>query len=121
MTTTLPVRIVPSLQERLRQAVAGEVRFDLGSRATYSVDSSNYREVPVAVVAPRSVDDAVTTITVCAREGAPVVSRGGRTSLGGQTTNSAVVLDWTKSATTWSLSTSSGAPAWSSRGSPSTS
>ncbi len=96
MTTTLPVQIIPSLQERLRQAVDGEVRFDLGSRAAYSVDSSNYREVPVAVVAPRSVDDAVAAIAVCASEGAPVVSRGGGTSLGGQTTNSAVVVDWTK-------------------------
>jgi FAD/FMN-containing dehydrogenase/Fe-S oxidoreductase len=33
---------------------------------------------------------------VCAQYGAPVLSRGGGTSLGGQCTNTAVVIDWTK-------------------------
>ena len=96
MTATVDIAITSSLQSELRRAVVGEVRFDLGSRATYAVDSSNYRQVPVAVVAPRSIDDAVAVIGVCARFGAPVVSRGGGTSLAGQTTNSAVVIDWTK-------------------------
>ncbi len=96
MTATVDIAITSSLQSELRREVVGEVRFDLGSRATYAVDSSNYRQVPVAVVAPRSVDDAVAAIGVCARFGAPIVSRGGGTSLAGQTTNSAVVIDWTK-------------------------
>ncbi|MEP6631512.1 MAG: FAD-binding and (Fe-S)-binding domain-containing protein [Lapillicoccus sp.] len=96
MTATVDIAITPSLQSELRRAVEGEVRFDRGSRATYAVDSSNYRQVPVAVVAPHSIDDAVAAIRVCARFSAPVVSRGGGTSLAGQTANSAVVVDWTK-------------------------
>ncbi|GAA3605583.1 FAD-binding and (Fe-S)-binding domain-containing protein [Microlunatus ginsengisoli] len=90
------VQLSPSWSQALRAAVDGEVRFDDGSRAVYAVDSSNYRQPPLAVVAPSSVDDAVAAVAVCARYGVPVVSRGGGTSLAGQTTNAAVVIDWTK-------------------------
>jgi FAD/FMN-containing dehydrogenase/Fe-S oxidoreductase len=88
-----------ALVTALRAAVDGEVRFDTGSRATYATDSSNYRQVPMGVVVPRTVDDVVATVAVCRRYGAPVLSRGGGTSLAGQTTNTAVVLDWTKHCT----------------------
>src|SRR4051812_23263992 len=85
-----------ALVEALRSAVDGEVRFDRGSRGAYSTDSSNYRQVPFGVVVPRSVEAAVVAVGVCRDHGAPVLSRGGGTSLAGQTTNAAVVLDWTK-------------------------
>ena len=84
------------LVDELSRGVDGEVRFDLGSRATYATDSSNYRQLPLGVVVPRHVDDVVATIEVCARHGVPVLSRGGGTSLAGQGTNVAVVIDWTK-------------------------
>ena len=45
---------------------------------------------------PRTVDDAVAAIAVCREHGAPVVSRGGGTSLAGQSCNVAVVIDWSK-------------------------
>ncbi|MBQ1016805.1 FAD-binding oxidoreductase [Micromonospora sp. D93] len=80
----------------LRDAVDGEVRFDAGSRATYSTDASNYRQVPLGVVVPRTVDAAVAAVAVCRRHGAPLTSRGGGTSLAGECTNTAVVLDWSK-------------------------
>jgi FAD/FMN-containing dehydrogenase len=84
------------LELELRQAVDGEVRFDAGSRGAYSTDASNYRQVPVAVVVPRSIDAAVAAVDVCRRHGAPLLSRGGGTSLAGQCTNEAVVIDWSK-------------------------
>ncbi|MFC6020900.1 FAD-binding and (Fe-S)-binding domain-containing protein [Plantactinospora solaniradicis] len=84
------------LEADLRAAVDGEVRFDAGSRATYSTDASNYRQVPLGVVLPRTVDAAVAAVQVCRRHGAPVLSRGGGTSLAGECTNVAVVLDWSK-------------------------
>ncbi|HEY2831038.1 MAG TPA: FAD-binding and (Fe-S)-binding domain-containing protein [Sporichthyaceae bacterium] len=77
-------------------AVAGDVRLDEGARAAYATDSSNYRQVPLAVVTPRTVAEAVAVIEVCHRHRVPLLSRGGGTSLAGQTTNAAVVLDWTK-------------------------
>jgi len=80
----------------LRAAVDGEVRFDAGSRAAYSTDASNYRQVPLGVVLPRTVEAAVAAVEVCRRHGAPILSRGGGTSLIGECTNVAVVLDWSK-------------------------
>ena len=85
-----------ALERALRERVGGEVRFDAGSRGAYSTDASNYRQVPIGVVVPRTVADAVAAIAVCREYGAPVVSRGGGTSLAGQTCNVAVVIDWSK-------------------------
>ncbi|MFE4461166.1 FAD-binding and (Fe-S)-binding domain-containing protein [Nocardia tengchongensis] len=80
----------------LARVVAGEVRFDPGSRAAYSTDASNYRALPLGVVIPRTPEDAVAAIAVCRQHDMPVLSRGGGTSLAGQCCNAAVVLDWTK-------------------------
>lgn len=85
-----------ALERALRARVAGEVRFDAGSRGAYATDGSNYRQVPIGVVVPRDVDAGAEAVAVCAEFGAPVLSRGGGTSLGGQCTNTAVVIDWTK-------------------------
>src|SRR5579863_331262 len=84
------------LERALRERIGGEVRFDAGSRGAYSTDASNYRQVPIGVVVPRTVADAVQAVAVCREHGAPVVSRGGGTSLAGQTCNVAVVIDWSK-------------------------
>ncbi|MEV5598565.1 FAD-linked oxidase C-terminal domain-containing protein [Streptomyces sp. NPDC052496] len=85
-----------ALEAALRARVDGEVRFDAGSRGAYATDGSNYRQVPVGVVVPRTTDAGAAAVAVCAEFGAPVLSRGGGTSLGGQCTNAAVVIDWTK-------------------------
>lgn len=84
------------LQQQLEHAVEGEVRFDDGSRAMYSVDSSNYRQVPIGVVVPKSVEDVINTVAACRKFGVPLLSRGGGTSLAGQCCNTAVVMDWSK-------------------------
>jgi FAD/FMN-containing dehydrogenase/Fe-S oxidoreductase len=85
-----------SLEAELRHTVEGEVRFDSGSRALYASDSSNYRQVPIGVVIPQSLDDVITTMELCRKYGAPVLPRGAGTSLAGQCCNVAVVLDFTK-------------------------
>jgi FAD/FMN-containing dehydrogenase/Fe-S oxidoreductase len=87
---------VAALERDLRAAVKGEVRFDDGSRALYATDASNYRQVPIGVVIPRDADDAVAAVAVCHAHDAPVLSRGGGTSLCGQCCNVAVVLDFSK-------------------------
>jgi FAD/FMN-containing dehydrogenase/Fe-S oxidoreductase len=84
------------LEHDLLDRVDGEVRFDAGTRAAYSTDGSNFRQVPIGVVVPRTVEAAVEAVAVCREHGAPVLSRGGGTSLAGQCTNTAVVLDWSK-------------------------
>src|SRR5581483_4905645 len=84
------------LERELRRDVDGEVRFDAGSRGMYAVDGSNYRQVPIGVVVPRSIDDVGNTIAACRKFGVPVLSRGGGTSLCGQCCNVAIVIDWSK-------------------------
>src|SRR5437879_10837277 len=84
------------LEHDLARRVDGEVRFDSGTRAAYSTDASNFRQVPIGVVLPATPDAAVEAVAVAREFGAPVLSRGGGTSLAGQCTNTAVVLDWSK-------------------------
>ena len=87
---------VPGLSEALRAQVRGDVRFDTSSRALYATDGSNYRQVPIGVVLPRDADDVLAAISVCRDFSAPLLCRGGGTSLAGQCCNVAVVLDFTK-------------------------
>ena len=84
------------LAETLRSRIAGDVRFDSAARALYSTDGSNYRQVPIGVVLPRNADDVLATISACREFGAPILARGGGTSLSGQCCNVAVVLDFSK-------------------------
>ena len=76
-----------ALGRELRRAVSGEVRFGKAARALYATDSSNYRQVPLGLVLPRTLDDVVATHVICHRHGAAIVNRGGGTSLSGETVN----------------------------------
>ncbi|MEV5148996.1 FAD-binding and (Fe-S)-binding domain-containing protein [Streptomyces sp. NPDC052727] len=60
------------------------------------MDASNYRRVPLGVVAPRDADDVAAVLEVCRARGVPVVARGGGTSIAGQATGTGVVLDFTR-------------------------
>ncbi|MBN9482075.1 MAG: FAD-binding oxidoreductase [Bacteroidetes bacterium] len=87
---------INALEQELKKIIKGEVRFDEGSRALYSTDSSNYRQIPIGVIIPLHKEDIIQTIAVCRKYGAPILSRGGGTSLAGQTCNVAVVMDMSK-------------------------
>ncbi len=91
-----PAAAAGGLEQDLAAAVDGEVRFDAGTRAAYSTDASNFRQVPIGVVLPRTVEAGAAAAGVCRDHGVPLLSRGGGTSLAGQTTNTAVVIDWSK-------------------------
>src|ERR687886_2987675 len=84
---------VRALEAELRDEVRGEVRFDEGYRAIYSTDSSNYRQTPLGVVLPMDPEDVVGALAACRHHGVPVTPRGCGTSLAGQGTNAAVVID----------------------------
>jgi FAD/FMN-containing dehydrogenase/Fe-S oxidoreductase len=84
------------LEAKLRQVVRGEVRFDQASRALYATDASNYRQVPIGLVLPLDEADVLATVAACREMGAPVLSRGGGTSLAGQCCNVAVIMDFSK-------------------------
>ena len=82
-----------SIAAALRTTVRGEVQFTPGDCALYSTDSSNYRQLPIGVVRPLDTDDLAEVIRVCREHAAPVTLRGGGTSLAGQATNRAVLVD----------------------------
>ena len=84
------------LASALRAKIAGEVRFDGGSRALYATDHSIYRQVPIGVVIPRCDEDVIETVAACRARGVPLLGRGCGTSLAGQTCNVAVVIDFSK-------------------------
>ena len=84
------------LEAELRKAVRGDVGFDATSRALTTMDASNYRRVPLGVVAPVDADDVAAVLEVCRSHGVPVVPRGGGTSIAGQATGTGVVLDFTR-------------------------
>ncbi len=85
-----------SLAAELRSKIGGEVRFDSGTRALYATDGSNYRQVPIGVVLPKTEQDIIETVALCRKYQAPVLSRGAGTSLTGACCNVAVVMDMTK-------------------------
>jgi FAD/FMN-containing dehydrogenase/Fe-S oxidoreductase len=84
------------LEKELKTSIKGEVRFDDGSRALYSTDASNYRQIPIGVVLPKTEEDVINTIAICRKYKAPILSRGGGTSLAGQCCNVAVMMDMSK-------------------------
>ncbi|MBA2947174.1 FAD-binding oxidoreductase [Streptomyces sp. PSKA28] len=84
------------LRSRLRAAVGGDVDFGVTARALTTMDASNYRRVPLGVVAPRDADDVAAVLAVCREHGVPLVARGGGTSIAGQATGAGVVLDFTR-------------------------
>lgn len=86
----------PALSNALRERIRGEVRFDVGSRALYATDSSNYRQVPIGVVIPHDAEDVEAAVAVCREHHVPILARGGGTSLAGQACNAAVVFDFSK-------------------------
>ena len=92
--------LADDLRTALRDAAGGqaaaEVLIDRPSRLIYATDASLYEMEPVAVVFPRRAADVAATLAAARAHGAPVLPRGGGTSLAGQGVNHAVVLDFTR-------------------------
>ena len=81
----------------LRRSVRGRVAGDVGTRAAYATDASNYRHVPVVVVFPAGVEDVAAALAVAREYDLPVTCRGGGTSVGGQACGDGMVLDFATS------------------------
>jgi FAD/FMN-containing dehydrogenase/Fe-S oxidoreductase len=92
----MAAQAMPGLERRLKAEVAGDVLFDRFSRGRYATDASHYQMMPVGVVAPRTVEDAVRAIALARAEGVTVLPRGGGTSQSGQTVNNSLVVDCSK-------------------------
>ena len=85
-----------ALRKDLEQHLEGEVRFDSVSRALYSTDASVYQIEPLGIVVPRSREDLVRLVRICAQHRCPLTMRGGGTSQAGQAIGPGLVADTSK-------------------------
>jgi FAD/FMN-containing dehydrogenase/Fe-S oxidoreductase len=85
-----------TLEAHLSDTLAGEVRFDLYSKALYSTDASLYQIQPIGVVIPKDRQDIIKTVQIASEHNVPILPRGGGTSLAGQSVGEAIVLDMSK-------------------------
>jgi FAD/FMN-containing dehydrogenase/Fe-S oxidoreductase len=85
-----------ALERALRTETTAEVRFDAVSRALYATDASVYTLRPLGVVLPRTREDLVAIVRICARLGCPLTLRGGGTSQCGQAIGTGLVVDTSK-------------------------
>src|SRR3954447_6693263 len=87
---------VTALHRELASSVEGEVRFDHVSRALYSNDASVYRLEPVGVVLPKTREDLIRIVQICAHHRCPLTMRGGGTSQAGQAIGDGIIVDTSK-------------------------
>ena len=85
-----------ALQADLERALGGSIDFSAQAKALYATDASNYRQVPIGVVFPRSRDEVVEAVRIAREYDAPIVARGGGTSLAGQGCNVALCIDFSR-------------------------
>ncbi len=84
------------LAAALRAAGLAEVDASPRRRAEYSSDASNYRVVPDVVAFPRDAGEVAAALDVARQAGVPLTSRGGGTSIAGNSVGSGVVLDFSR-------------------------
>ena len=83
-------------EDRLACEITGEVFFDRFDRGRYATDASFYQIMPAGVVVPRTIDEALRTLSIARDDGRTVTPRGGGTSQCGQTVNHGIVIDFSK-------------------------
>jgi len=84
------------LAARLARETTGDVFFDAFNRGRYATDASFYQILPLGVVVPRTMDEALRALSIARDEGLVVTPRGGGTSQCGQTVNEGIVVDFSK-------------------------
>src|SRR5216117_1801169 len=85
-----------TIERRLRSNMTGDVLFGAFDRGRYATDASFYQIMPLGVVIPRTIDEALRALAIARDDGLVVTPRGGGTSQCGQTVNGGVVVDFSK-------------------------
>ena len=82
--------------KKLSESIDGELYSDNTHRIIYSTDASSYREMPLAVVLPRSKSDVVKVLAFAREHKTSIIPRGAGTSLAGQVVGGGIVVDISK-------------------------
>lgn len=77
----------------LQEQLAGELFYDKTSRLIYSTDASAYREKPLAVARPKTVEDIKKLMTFARNHQIGLIPRTAGTSLAGQVVGNGIVVD----------------------------
>src|SRR6476659_10191556 len=85
--------------QQLAQQLEGELHYDRTMRILYATDASAYREMPLAVALPKSVDDIKKLISFAHAEKTSLVPRTAGTSLAGQVVGNGIIVDVSKNFT----------------------
>ena len=80
----------------LKSQLEGDLFVDNVQRVLYSTDASQYKEMPLAVTKPKSVDDIKKIIAFARENNTSIIPRGGGTSLAGQVVGNGIIVDISK-------------------------
>lgn len=92
----MALELSPPVLADLRDAMSGEVDPSPRRRAEYSTDASNYRLPPQAVAFPRTRADVTAIIDAARSHSLPITSRGGGTSIAGNSVGPGLVIDFSR-------------------------
>ena len=87
------------MKEQLQQlatTLEGDLFFVIVMRTLYATDASAYREMPLAVAIPKTVDDIKKLIVFAAANHTSLIPRTAGTSLAGQVVGSGIIADVSK-------------------------
>lgn len=82
--------------QQLSKQLEGELYYDRTMRILYATDASAYREMPLAVAIPKSVDDIKKLISFARSQKTSLVPRTAGTSLAGQVVGNGIIVDVSK-------------------------
>lgn len=81
---------------QLSRQLEGEFYLDDTMRTLYATDASAYREMPLAVAVPRTIEDLKKLIAFARQENVSLIPRTAGTSLAGQVVGKGIVVDVSK-------------------------
>ncbi len=82
--------------QQLADELEGELYDDLTMRILYATDASAYREMPLAVVVPKSITDIKKLVAFAHAEKTSLIPRTAGTSLAGQVVGNGIIVDVSK-------------------------
>ena len=87
------------MKEKLKQLsleLEGQLYYDTTMRTLYATDASAYREMPLAVAMPKTIEDIKALIRFAHQERTSLIPRTAGTSLAGQVVGNGIVVDVSK-------------------------
>lgn len=89
-------QVVDLIHQQLLHSLEGEVYTDEIIKTLYATDASAYREMPLAVIVPKTEEDIRKIISFAYQNSVPIIPRTAGTSLAGQVVGKGIIVDVSK-------------------------